>query len=537
MNDLTRRAVISSNSWNPETREIEAIASTFADVRRMDGRGAYLERLDPKTLDLSGIDGLPLLDGHSRNSARDILGHVRNARIEDGKLIVRLHLSSASDVADAVTKIIEGSLRGVSIGYSVNKWNESSESNSRIRAAADWRINEVSAVAVPADRGAQFRNQEMTDTNTTETTDTRAARREEMEREAEQQPRIRAHVRTGGDDAMTRRAEALACRMAGDAPSDGAREFMSDSLRDHARAAVEAAGISTRGLSTEELFRSAMHTTSDFPELLTGAGRRVLRGAYDAAQSPLKGLSRKTTHADFRGKSILGVSGIGTLERVSEAGEIKHKSRAETTMAYNLDTFGALFSISRKALINDDLGAFSDWARAAGRAAAETEARVLVETLLNTAGVFTAPHGNLMTGSALDIDALSAARLALRTMTAEDGTPIGATPRYLLVGPELETDAEKLLASIYAATASDVNPFSQKLTLLVEPRITDDSFYVFAAPSNVPFMEHAYLSGAEGPQISQREGWEVLSKEWRVTLDFGAAIVDWRGAVKNPGVA
>ena len=119
----------------------------------------------------------------------------------------------------------------------------------------------------------------------------------------------------------------------------------------------------------------------------------------------------------------------------------------------------------------------------------------------------------------------------------DDGTPIGAAPRYLLVGPELETIAERLLASIYAATVDDVNPFSQKLSLLVEPRLPGDEWYVFADPANVPFFEHAYLSGAEGPQISTREGWETLHREYRVTLDFGAAIVDYRGAVKSEGTA
>ena len=37
----------------------------------------------------------------------------------------------------------------------------------------------------------------------------------------------------------------------------------------------------------EMMTRAAMHTTSDFPELLTGAGNRVLANAYTAAQSPL----------------------------------------------------------------------------------------------------------------------------------------------------------------------------------------------------------------------------------------------------------
>ena len=37
------------------------------------------------------------------------------------------------------------------------------------------------------------------------------------------------------------------------------------------------------------------------------------------------------------------------------------------------------------------------------------------------------------------------------------------------------------------------------------------------------------LSGAEGPQIASRDGFEVLGREFRVTLDAGVGPNDWRG--------
>ncbi len=104
-----------------------------------------------------------------------------------------------------------------------------------------------------------------------------------------------------------------------------------------------------------------------------------------------------------------------------------------------------------------------------------------------------------------------------------------------MVGPELETNAEQLLTTINATTTDDVNPFAGKLTLAVEPRITDDQWFLFADPASVPVLEYSYLSSAPGPQMSSREGWETLSVEYRVYLDFGAGAVDWRGAVRNPG--
>lgn len=154
--------------------------------------------------------------------------------------------------------------------------------------------------------------------------------------------------------------------------------------------------------------------------------------------------------------------------------------------------------------------------------------------------LFHADHGNLAADPARLGDAgggreaISAARLAMRTQKGLDGsTPINVVPRFLLVGPSQETIAEQLLASIYAATTDDVQPI--RLTLLVEPRITGDSWYVSADPATAPVLEYAYLSSAPGPQLSSRDGWEVLGREFRVVLDFGCGAVDHRGAYRNAG--
>lgn len=126
------------------------------------------------------------------------------------------------------------------------------------------------------------------------------------------------------------------------------------------------------------------------------------------------------------------------------------------------------------------------------------------------------------------------ARAAMRTQKMLDGvTLVNVVPRFLLVSPQLEMTAEKLLADIQAATVADVNPFGGKLSLLVEPRLTGASWYLFGNPDTAPVLEYAYLSSAQGPQLSSRDGWEVLGREFRVTLDFGCGATDWRGVYRN----
>lgn len=97
--NLTRAAVFAPSTWNAESQTIEAVISIFADVVRRDGRGAYLERLDPAGLDLSALDGSPLLDGHRTESARDVIGSIVSHRFEAGKLVAQIRLSGAVDAA------------------------------------------------------------------------------------------------------------------------------------------------------------------------------------------------------------------------------------------------------------------------------------------------------------------------------------------------------------------------------------------------------------------------------------------------------
>ena len=579
--DFIRAATLAPTTLDSEAGTIEATISTFAPVQR----SGYVERLDPAGLDLAGLIGAPVLDGHRQGSARDVLGVVEAVRRDGDALVAVIRLSAAPDVASTVQKIREGVIRGVSIGYRVDRWTESTDpqTRQRVRTAVRWIVREVSAVAVPADPGATFRSEQMPKDiqdhegraaliqrvraaqNLPEEWATRMAdaedelsdddirqsgREEAAAIRATRQPvTIRTAAASNDDPAVirTRQAEALAARMMGTAPSDAARPFMGYGLADHARDALAAAGVAVRGLGAEELMTRAMHGTSDFPTLLTESGNRVLMAAYTQDASLLRTIARQRAASDFRALSIVKLGEFSGLQEVTEHGEVKAMTTGEAVEGYALKTFAGTFSLSRKAIINDDLGAFGRWGEMMGRAAAETEAAQLIGLLTANAGggvklsdgqnLFHASHGNLAaSGAALSETSLSAARLAMRTQKGLDGkTPVNVVPRYLLVGPALETAAEKLLATINTTTTEDANPFGGRLSLLVEPRITGNGWYVFADPASAPVLEWAYLSSAPGPQLSSRDGWEVLGREFRVVLDFGCGAVDHRGAYRNPG--
>ena len=342
--------------------------------------------------------------------------------------------------------------------------------------------------------------------------------------------------------------EALYVRVApAHRPSGTARQFVGFTIPDLARESLRRAGIATTGMGGDTLITRALHTTSDFPNILADVVNRTLREAYQIAPSGIRQLARETTAADFRKKSRIMLDSTGmTLEKVNEAGEFKSGTMAEQAESYALDSFGRIFGISRKALVNDDLGAFTDLTRRLGLTAAAFEAQFLVNLLIANAGdgptmsdsnpLFDSDHGNVAdSGAAPSETTLSAARLAMRKQTGPSGGLITVTPRYVLVPAELETSTEKLLTEIQAVTTTDVNPFA-RLQLVVEPRLIDPArFYVVADPATIDGLEYAFLAGAPGPQVESRAGFEVDGVQIKIRLDYGAGFIDWRGWYTNAG--
>lgn len=584
-----RAASLAPTTFNADDNTIEVVISTGADVQR----AGFIERLPVANADLRNIAGAPVLDAHNQGSTRAVLGVIQKAWRKDGEIRALLKLSSRDDVAGLVQDIADGIVRNLSVGYRVTRWADSQDSKgNRVRTAVAWTIHEASFVPIGADSGATVRSNPMpkptgakpapasdadvldTPANETTAVETRAEIREIIKRaggtpeqadelidadSTVEQARAAAYelmtVRSNGapririinpgpspEDTMERRAEALAVRVAGGKPSDQARQFVPFSLVDHARDMLEAQGVRTRGLNNEAILTRAMHTVSDFPELLTGTGARLLKPAYEAASSPLVALARKATASDFRTQSMLQLGEMPKLQRVPETGEIKSVTRGEAKESWALDTYGSIFSLSRKALINDDLGAFADFATAAGQAAANTVADLLV-TALTQAGstgpimgdgkrLFHVDHGNIDTlAQNIDILSVGAARQAMMTQRGVDGqTLISVRPDTLVVAPANLTRAEQFVASITAADNESVNPFSGKLTVVCEPRLEAiNAFDWYLADSRLPALVLGGLAGNEGPQIASRDGFEVLGREFRVTLDVGVGPNEWRG--------
>ncbi len=162
---------IRSDGQSPAAaRMIDLIWTTGARVlrRRWDGEvREYEEELvvSPEAIRLERMNSgaAPFLDSHSGWSLGSVLGAVveGSVRVEAGQGVATVRLTAAPDVAPQITRILEGTVRSVSVGYRVYRYEiEKREGQRELWRAVDWEPYEVSAVAMPADSGARIRSGE-----------------------------------------------------------------------------------------------------------------------------------------------------------------------------------------------------------------------------------------------------------------------------------------------------------------------------------------------------------------------------------------
>lgn len=298
----TRSAALPAGGYDPETREFDLVASTGADVVRVDwatGR-RYVERLDVAGADLTRLDGgASILDSHSARRLADVVGAIvpGSARVEGGAIVARGRLSSADDVAPIRQRMADGTLRSVSIGYAFAPEDveiAAPNKDSRVmetRTIRRWSVYEVSIVGVPADAGAKIRGADAPlqgdDMAQHDVVDLDAVRREAAEAERQRAAEIRRLAPLGVDaDALI--ASGVTVEAARKAALDAALE------RDTATSVASThrgTPASSYGTSQDEHLRSGLSEALERKIGIAGevtVGRRYMgRSALEMARQHL----------------------------------------------------------------------------------------------------------------------------------------------------------------------------------------------------------------------------------------------------------
>lgn len=357
----------------------------------------------------------------------------------------------------------------------------------------------------------------------------------------------------GRDERITRRDAVIDSLLHRYSPaefrlSDPAREYRGMTLLEIAREFLTTAGVNVRGMSRDEVATRALHSTSDFPNVLAAVTNKTLRKAYDVYPRTFLAFCRQVLATDFKAMYRVQIGEAPQLLKVNESGEFKRGTIAESKESYRIETYGRVVAITRQVLINDDLDAFTRIPAMYGTAIATLESDVVWSIIIDNAAMadgvtlFHADHSNLAgAGSALNVTGVGEGRATMAKQTGLDKkTVLNIRPGFLIVPSALELAAEQLIAqNLVPAKTGDVVPQSiRTLSPIAEPRLDAASltaWYLAANPAQIDTIEYAYLEGQEGAYIETRNGFDVDGVEIKCRLDFGAKAIDWRGLYKNPG--
>jgi len=327
-----------------------------------------------------------------------------------------------------------------------------------------------------------------------------------------------------------------------------ARVFRGLNFVETARKYMEMQGVKTDGMTKRQIFNMLIDPSNramaigDFSTLLGATFNRTLRRAYEMTAPTFEPFVRRTTIPDFREISRAQLSGlVGAFDAIPEGGEYKEGTFTEGKETYKLLKYGKKVAFTFESFINDDLDAFRRAPMAIANKAQQKKSDIVYAILSGNPAMgdgfnlFSADHSNLGSAGAPSETTLNAARKAMRNQTDPNGDFINVTGRFLVCGPNYETAVQKLLrGDIKATKTDDTNVFKGSLEQIVEPRITDNAWYVIADPAMIDTIETAYLEGEPELFTETRVGFDVDGMEMKARMFFAAKAIDHRGMFKFP---
>lgn len=335
--------------------------------------------------------------------------------------------------------------------------------------------------------------------------------------------------------------------------------YLGYSLRELAREYLRVAGDSVRGdaktLVGQAFTRAAIigHSTSDFANLLVDAANKALQLGYEEAPETWEVWTKPGTLPDFKVGHRPKLSTFSDLDEVPESGEVKYGTFSDFKETIQLAEYSKLFTITRRAIINDDLGAFTDAPRAMARAASRNVGDLVYAILSNNGAMsdgnalFSAAHSNYVaggSGAAPSVTTLNAAYASMARQTDPGGATLNVTPTFIVAGHTLRGTIDALLASSLNPAQGAITSFMQaniwqaRLTPVYDARVDADDvakWYLAAAKNAGETIETAFLNGVRTPRLEREETITVSGVVMRVSHDVGVSPLDWRFLYHNDG--
>lgn len=331
-------------------------------------------------------------------------------------------------------------------------------------------------------------------------------------------------------------------------PAPGASELRGYSMIELARESLRRECDTKANFGDNmEMARAAINSTSTFPAIMSNLANKSVMNGFNEAETTFQIWTGKGSNRDFKEAARYALSEAGNLELVPEGGQFPQDVFGEASARTKVATYGKIFSLTRQAIINDDLGLFSKIATRYGSAAKRLVNKMVYAQLTGTVkmqdnvALFDDKHGNVAkTAEALSVTSLAKAITAMRRQKGiTDEANLNITPKYLVVPPELEVTAYQIVNSTAAVDGTNsgvVNPYKGRFVVVSDPELIDPTaWYLVADASQHDTIEVTYLNGVETPRLETRQGFDVDGIEYKVAFDVGVDTIDFRGLYKNAG--
>jgi ATP-dependent protease ClpP protease subunit len=336
-------------------------------------------------------------------------------------------------------------------------------------------------------------------------------------------------------------------------------EFSGLTIRELARESLSRAGLNSAfndpllmaGAALSPMMSAGMHSTSDFVEILANIANKSMLKGYEEAEETFERWTARGVLVDFKPVRRVDLGLAPNLIEVPEGAEYQYGTMGDRGETIQLATYGRMFAITRQAVVNDDMNAFTRVPMRMGRAARRTIGNLVYSVLTTNAAMadgialFHADHGNLAgTAAAPTVDSMDAARAAMAKQRDKElhATALNIRPRYFLVPVALEGKARVLMTSEKdpnaAVNSSKPNHVNGLADVVSDARLDAHSataWYLAADPNAHDTIEVAYLNGNSAPVLEQRDGWNVDGVEFKVRIDAGVKALGYQGLYKNAG--
>lgn len=317
-------------------------------------------------------------------------------------------------------------------------------------------------------------------------------------------------------------------------------------------------GVNTRNLSNAQIASLVLKTrgeyaivagADDFVNICIDASNRSMQRGFEEGPRNWSRFCNIGSAPDFKNINRIQLFEAQDLADIDEQGNYTEAKFKDGKEVYNIDDKGLRFTISRRAIINGMIDAFTRIPRMLGASATRTIERAAygfltggVATYKMSDGefIFSVAHKNITTGAAITDVSLGAdiAAMATQTGRGESGatTPCGVVPKFVHVPWELRFVTKALVAD--TSSAGGYNALAGELEVLSSPFLSlNDKTrrYLSADPALADVIEVSFLDGVQTPYMEEHDQTDADGRVFKVRLDVGAGVLDYRGLLTNAG--